>query len=464
MNLDTQVIILAAGKGTRMKSELAKVLHKVCGVSLVEHALRAVSKLSTKRLILVVGHSATQVKSEVESHACSLKLDANFVIQKTQNGTGDAVRYALESVSSSPNCVLIIPGDVPLLQSATLEKLVSDFYLQNAAVTCLTFEPSNPDGYGRIVRNDKGEVIAIVEHRDCNQKQLQIREVNSSIYAVDINFLKEAISSLKPNNAQNELYLTDIVAFAASRNHKVSTLKVSNPQEVAGINTKEELSKIEVIRRSEINSKLMLSGVTMEDPLTTYIDEDVEIEPDCFIGANTRLKGKTKILSGTTIEGSSLINNSTIGQNSFIKLNCYIEESCLEQSCQIGPFAHLRPGTNLESSVKIGNFVETKKVKLSKGVKVNHLSYIGDATVGENTNVGAGTITCNYDGKNKNQITIGKNSFVGSNSCLVAPLTIGENAYIGAGSTVTEEVPDNSLALGRARQINKENWVNKRQK
>lgn len=458
-----QVVLLAAGKGVRMRSELPKVLHRVCGQSLVERVLRASSALPVSRTVVVVGYRAEEVRAEVEK----LKTAPSFahageihcVEQRSQRGTGDAARTALEGLDPSGGPVLIIPGDCPLLTGAQLKELIRFSSEQRTVLSFISCEPADPSGYGRVIRDHSGKVTAIIEHKDCTPEQLKIGEINSSIYLVDYNFLKESLATLESNNAQGELYLTDIVGYGVRKAVRLDALSVGRAVEILGANSREELSDLERLRRKQICSHWMNSGVSFEDPAATYIDEEVRIGQDSFIGAGTRLRGTTVLGERTIIDGNSSITDSQIGDGVHVKLSCVISEAKVANGVDIGPFAHLRPGTVLAEKVRIGNFVETKQAALGVGAKANHLSYIGDASIGEGSNIGAGTITCNYDGEKKSKTTIGNGVFIGSNSCLVAPVTIGEGAFVGAGSTITEDVPGGALGLGRERQTNIEGWV-----
>lgn len=452
-------IVLAAGKGTRMYSTLPKVLHTVCGLSLIERTLRALAPLQLVEIVIVVGYEAALVEKEINAVKNKLKLKTpiKIALQAEQLGTGHATRIGAAVLSEKVSATLILPGDVPLLNSPLLEGFAESFSKDSAVVSCLTTNLSDPFGYGRIVRNDSNEVVAIVEEKDCSAKQRAIGEINSSIYLAEISFLKNALANLSPQNAQSEYYLTDIVAEAVKAGGKVSATSCADSLKVSGANNRLELNKLESYRRLELANQLMLSGVTLEDPFTTYLDEDVTVGQESFIGAAVKISGKSVIGRGCRIEGSSQIKNTNIGDNTVIKSFCYLDSANIGSACQVGPSAHLRPASVLEDEVKIGNFVETKNVKMKRGAKANHLTYLGDATVGEAANVGAGTITCNYDGKKKSQTTIEAGAFIGSNSALVAPVTIGAGAFVGAGSTITKDVPDHALAIARSKQVNLEN-------
>ena len=446
-------ILLAAGKGTRMCSSLPKVLHKVCGQTLLERSLRAFAGLDCSELILVLGSGESEIRAELEELSVpGLKI----VRQEKQLGTGDAARCAFEALDKTDLDVIIAPGDIPLLRTETLAAGLESH--GESAVSFLSFEALDPTGFGRVLRDSDNSVQAIVEHKDCSEAQLSVREVNSGIYFTSRCLLGEALESLTNENSQGEYYLTDIVSFAVAKGSKVSAHKVLNPRDVAGANTRLELGLLEQYRRLEINAALMLSGVSFEDPNSAYIDEGIEVGRDSFIGAGTRLKGSSRLGEEVHIEGDCLIENCSVGDKTRVKIGCSLEDSVIGKDCSIGPFAHLRPNTLLEDDVKVGNFVETKKAELKTGVKAGHLSYLGDAVIHPRVNIGAGTITCNYDGEKKHQTTIRADSFIGSNSCLVAPVNLGEGAYVAAGSTITKDVPSGALAFGRSRQSNKTNW------
>lgn len=466
---DLEVIVLAAGKGTRMCSQRPKVLHSVCGRSMVERVARAVAGVSTidpfnkpARIIFVVGYRAEEVEAEI----ARLKnldefqgIELVTVLQSEQNGTGHAVQIAMPQLGSEAQRVMILPGDVPLLCSKTLSLL---FTAAPRPLKVMSCEHPEPQGFGRILRNSSGEAYGIVEHRDASEEERQISEINSGIYLVEREFLRRALSSLESNNAQGELYLTDIVSFAVREHLPVGVVLAPSHVELSGANSIAELSALEEIQRKRIIEGHMNAGVTFVSPTQVVVDEGVRIGADSLIGLNSRLLGDTVIGAGVLIEGDGLIVNSTVADGARLLLGCYIEASEIDSGCVLGPYAHLRPGTQLESGVKIGNFVETKKSLLRRGSKVNHLSYIGDAEVGEDANIGAGTITCNYDGVKKSRTIIGAKAFIGSNTSLVAPVEVGQGAIVGAGSVVTKNVPEGALAVTRAEQKNISGWALKR--
>ena len=456
-----QVIILAAGKGVRMRSALPKVLHRLCGQTLVHRAIRAAAGLKPDSIAVVVGYGEAQVREELsrlEKEPFLNGIPLRVVVQAEQLGTGHAVQMALPEISGEAN-VLIMPGDCPLISTADLQRLQREHQSTNSKLSFLTADFEDPAGLGRVIRNEKGAVVGIIERKDCSAEQLRIKEINSSIYIFEPELLKLGLASLKATNAQKEYYLTDTVDFAVKRADRVEAVRIENSEAVLGANDRAELSALESNRRAALNGKWMEQGVTLEDPAATYIEEDVQIGADSYIGAGTRLRGRTVVGPNVVIDGNSVITDAQIGAGTRIKFSCVIDSSEIGEACEIGPFAHVRPGSKFHGKVKIGNFVETKKTEMKAGAKANHLTYLGDATVGEKSNIGAGTITCNYDGTNKHRTDIGSSSFVGSNSCLVAPVNIGNDAYIGAGSTITKDVPDGALAVGRARQENKEGWM-----
>jgi len=450
-----QVLILAAGKGTRFKSALPKVLHKVSGITLLERVVKAVSvsNLSTQaktRTVVVKGLGANQIEAELVSLRDKyLNLELSSVVQTEQKGTGDAVRVSIGTLGLER--VLILPGDCPLLTAKSInEILVAD---KGADLSVISCEPPSPFGYGRIIKNSAGSLVKIIEEKDASPEEKLMREINSSLYLGSVDFIKEAISSLKPNNAQGELYFTDCVSYGVEKSKQVDAIKLTNWLDLAGANTRAELAELEKESRSRINLSVMQGGATLENPLNTFIDEDIEIGSDVYLGSRTRLYGKTKISNNVRIDGDTLIVDSIIGEGTHVKFGSMIEVSEVGQKCAIGPFAHLRPKSKLANDVHIGNFVETKASNIGPGSKANHLSYIGDSEVGSGVNIGAGTITCNYDGVSKHKTTILDGASIGSNSSLVAPVTIGQGAYTAAGSVITKDVPANSLAVGNKQKI-----------
>jgi len=450
-----QILILAAGKGTRFKSALPKVLHKVSGFTLLERVIRAVShsKIASSpkiQTIVVKGSGREEVEHElVRLSAKYGNLSISSVLQVEQKGTGDAVRVAVDQFNSER--LLILPGDCPLLSSSNINEIIAKD--KGAALSVISCEPPSPFGYGRIIKNGSGKLIKIVEQKDASSDEKLVREINSSLYLGSVDFIKEAVLSLKPNNAQGELYFTDCVSYGVNNNQLVDSIKLENWLDLAGANTRAELSNLEQEARFIINLRAMEAGATLENPANTFIDEEVEVGADVYLGSGTRLYGKTKISNNVRIDGDTLIVDSMVEEGTHIKFGSMIESSEIGRSCVIGPFAHLRPKSKLGRDVHIGNFVETKASVIGSGSKANHLSYIGDAEVGSGVNIGAGTITCNYDGVLKHKTIILDGASIGSNTSLVAPVTIGQGAYTGAGSVVTKDVPANSLAVGNKQKI-----------
>ncbi|MFT6220744.1 MAG: bifunctional UDP-N-acetylglucosamine pyrophosphorylase/glucosamine-1-phosphate N-acetyltransferase [Candidatus Endobugula sp.] len=443
-------VILAAGKGTRMKSSLPKVLHPIASKSLVEHVIDTAKKLSDKSINLVVGHGADEVKQHI-----STTENINFIVQEQQLGTGHAVQQALPYLDDD-SIVLILYGDVPLIKEKTLRRLISVVDEKSLGLLTVTLKDSN--GYGRIVRNDMDQVIAIVEQKDASENELLIKEINTGVMAVNASHLKEWLPQLSNKNAQGEYYLTDIIALAKSQNISINTQQPAHEWEVLGVNDRRQQAELERIYQSTLAENLLLEGVTLIDPSRFDCRGELTVGNDVIIDINCIFKGNVSIGDNVKIGANCIIENTSIASGTEIKDHCILEGATLQENCIVGPFARLRPETVLAEQVKIGNFVETKKVNISKRSKVNHLSYVGDATLGEDVNIGAGTITCNYDGVNKHQTIIEDNVFVGSNSALVAPLTIESGSTIGAGSTISRLVEKETLALTRAPQKTYREW------
>lgn len=450
-------VILAAGQGTRMKSTCPKVLHQISGKPLVAWPAELSETLGCHSTLLVVGHGAAEVQSTLGDHRYS------YVLQSEQLGTGHALLCAREALVGFSGTLLLLCGDVPLLQQETLEAMLEMHAATKASVTLLTAVVDDPTGYGRIVRDDDGRVTAIVEQKDATADQLSITEINAGIYAFEAPWVFEALLSVGNNNAQNEYYLTDIVEAANHQGRTVGAMIV-DAEEVMGINDRSQLAEAAAVMRQRINEQLMHDGVTLIDPDNSYIDADVKIGPDSIVYPNVHLRGTTVIGSGCTIEPGVVMTDCQVGDNVHIKPGSVLAESKIGNGSAIGPMAHLRPGTVLAGGNKIGNFVETKKANLDTGSQASHLTYIGDAEVGKNVNFGCGTITCNYDGVNKHITEIGDDVFVGSDVQFIAPVKIGSNSLIGAGSTITKDVPDGALAIARSLQKNIEGWVKKNKK
>ena len=455
---DTHVVVLAAGQGTRMKSDLPKVLHGIAGRPLIEHVLRTADTVNPETVTVIVGHRADIVQERLTSRS-----NITFALQRPQLGTAHALQQAEPALTGRSGTVVLLSGDVPLLTGKTLQRLVDTHRGAGAAATVVTATVERPYGYGRIVRSG-GRIARIVEERDASPAERQIKEINSGIYAFDLAPLFEALRSIASQNAQGEFYLTDLIAIYRRRKLPVETLMIENPEEIRGINSRTELAEVSRVVRQTKNEELMAAGVTLIDPATTYIDPDVEIGGDTVIHPGVIIEGATTIGAACEIQGHVRIADSQIGDRVMINNFCLIVGARVADGVTIGPFAHLRPDTELHEGSKVGNFVELKKTTLGANSKVNHLAYLGDTTVGVGVNVGAGTITCNYDGVKKHQTVIEDGAFVGSDSQLVAPITIGKGAYIGTGTTVREDVPAGSLAVSAGKQRNIEGWVERKKK
>ena len=444
-------VILAAGKGTRMKSDLPKVLHKVAGISMLEHVFRSVSAIEPEKTVTVIGHKAELVEQVLAGQT-------EFVRQTEQLGTGHAVMMAEPVLENLTGQTLVIAGDTPLITGESLKNLI-DFHINHKNVaTILTAEADNPFGYGRIVRNQHGEVIKIVEQKDASDFEQQIKEINTGTYVFDNARLFEALKNINTNNAQGEYYITDVIGIFRENGEKVGAYTLKDFDESLGVNDRVALATAESIMRRRINQQHMINGVSFVNPDATYIDVDVEIAPEVQIEANVTLKGQTKIGAETILTNGTYIVDSEIGQRAVIT-SSMIEESSLADGVTVGPYAHIRPGSSLAKDVHVGNFVEVKGSSIGENTKAGHLTYIGNAEVGANVNFGAGTITVNYDGQKKYKTIIGDNVFVGSNSTIIAPVELGDNSLVGAGSTITKDVPADAIALGRGRQINKEDYA-----
>ena len=440
----TAAVILAAGKGTRMYSEKPKVLHSVAGKPLVQHVLDEARTAGVHQLVLVIGHGGEEVKN-------TLGEELTYAWQKEQLGTGHAVMQAMGSLEPDVERVVVLSGDVPLLRGDTIQQFLEHYAKSNAKAAVLTAYVDKPDGYGRIIRDSEDHVVKIVEHGDASPKELAIKEINSGTYCFDKKLLAKCLTELKPDNVQGEYYLTDVIHAIRGQGMPVIAVPVEDNREIMGINNRIQLAEAEAVFRDRVNKKLMLAGVTIVDPNTTYIDAQVEVGQDTVIYPFTILRGKTQIGKDCMVGPNVDITDTTVGSGVTIR-QAVVEKAEIGNNCNIGPFSYLRPGTVLRDNVKVGDFVEIKKSLIGEGSKVPHHTYIGDAILGKSVNVGAGTITCNYDGKNKHQTVIEDGSFIGSNSNLVAPVKIGTNAYVAAGSTVTADVPEGSLAVARGRQ------------
>jgi len=452
------VILLAAGQGTRMKSALPKVLHPLGGKPLFLHALGTAQRLKPEPVAVIVGHGAETVRQAY------LGSDVDWRVQEQQLGTGHAVLCTKAAFDDFSGDVLILSGDVPLIRETTLRAMVEHHRSARAALTLLTAALDNPKGYGRILRAGDGKITGTVEEKDASAEQRQIREVNAGVYVASAPFLFAALSSVKNNNQQGEYYLPDIVAIGLAQGKVIATVQVDDPREMMGVNTREDLAFMEKTLRESINKKWLLAGVTLKDPDTTYIDEGVTIGKDTVIGPNTQLRGKTVIGARCHIDGSAFITDAEIGDDVHIRFSVVMASCRVEQGAIIGPFAHLRPGTVLGPNVHIGNFVEAKEAKLGAGTKANHLTYLGDVTIGRDTNIGAGTITCNYDGFQKYQSKIGDRVQVGSDTTLVAPITLGDDVYVATASTVRHDIPAGALVFNQREEKIREGWTEQKRK
>jgi len=450
------IVILAAGQGTRMKSQMPKVLHKVAGHPMIDHVLKTAGSISPATISVVVGHAAEIVRARFAADA-----GIGFALQEPQLGTAHALQQVEPLLAGRTGTVILLSGDVPLLGRQTLEALISRHCGANAAATVVTAIVERPFGYGRIVRS-KGQIVRIVEERDASPVQRKIKEINSGIYAFDLAPLFDALRDISSKNAQGEYYLTDLIAIYRRRKLLVDTLLVDDPREIRGINSRSEMAEVSKLVTQTKNEELMAAGVTLIDPATTYIDLDAEIMPDTVIHPGAIIEGRTRIGSGCEIHGYVRIVDSEIGDRATINNFCVISGSRVAEGAVVGPFAHLRPASEVGAGAKVGNFVELKKTTLGPKAKVSHLSYIGDATVGAGVNIGAGTITCNYDGTTKHQTVIDEGAFIGSDTQLIAPVHVGKGAYVAAGSSITEDVPAGSLGIARGRQTNVAGWVEKK--
>ena len=444
-----------------MRSRRAKVLHELGGRPLVRFPLDALATLEPDRVVLVVGHQADDVRSAV---ADARLRDLRIAVQAEQRGTGHAVASAAEAYAGFTGDVLILYGDVPLVRPATLRALLDEHRLQKADLTLVTMSFADPTGYGRIIRDEEGRVTGIVEERDATDTQRAITEVNPGLYAVRSEVLFPLLDELTPANAQGELYLTDLVALAARDGGRVASVQTGTADEVAGVNTRADLARMEAILKSALVERWMAAGVTFEDPATAWIGPEVTIGADTVIGPNVQLRGRTRIGTGCRVDGTAYLVDATLGDRVHLLFACVVEQEEIGDDARVGPFARLRPGTRLAERVHIGNFVETKQAALGPGAKANHLTYLGDCEVGADTNVGAGTITCNYDGSTgkKSRTTIGARVQIGSDTQLVAPVTVGDDAYTAAGSVITKDVPPGALGVARERQTNIEGYSERR--
>ncbi|MDR7002290.1 bifunctional UDP-N-acetylglucosamine diphosphorylase/glucosamine-1-phosphate N-acetyltransferase GlmU [Neobacillus niacini] len=446
-------VILAAGQGTRMKSKLYKVLHPVCGKPMVQHVVDQITKLDIEEMVTIIGHGAEMVKAQLGKRSL-------YALQDQQLGTAHAVMQAEEMLAGKKGTTIVVCGDTPLIRAETMEALFKHHQELSAKATILTARIEDPTGYGRIIRNDRGLVEKIVEHKDATEAERAINEINTGTYCFDNEALFEALTKVSNDNVQGEYYLPDVIEILKEQGEIVTAFQTDKFEETIGVNDRVALSMAEQIMRNRINEGHMRNGVTLIDPNNTYIETDVQIGQDTVIYPGTILKGKTVIGSDCQIGPHSEIDKCEVGNETVIRQSAAYKSS-IGKNVNIGPFAHIRPDSAIQDEVKIGNFVEIKKAVFGKGSKASHLSYIGDAEVGNNVNIGCGSITVNYDGKNKFLTKIEDDVFIGCNSNLVAPVTVGKGAYVAAGSTITMDVPGEALSIARAKQVNKENYVQK---
>ncbi|MFF9134124.1 bifunctional UDP-N-acetylglucosamine diphosphorylase/glucosamine-1-phosphate N-acetyltransferase GlmU [Streptomyces sp. NPDC014806] len=449
------VVVLAAGEGTRMKSATPKVLHEICGRSLVGHVLASARELDPENLVVVVGHA----REKVAAHLNAIDPGVRTAVQEQQNGTGHAVRRALEELGGGVDgTVVVVCGDTPLLTGETLTRLAATHAADGNAVTVLTAEVPDATGYGRIVRDDSGAVTAIVEHKDASETQREIREINSGVFAFDGALLADALKQVRTDNSQGEEYLTDVLGILREAGHRVGASVAADHREIAGINNRVQLSQARRILNERLLTAAMLSGVTVIDPATTWVDVTVTFEQDVVVHPGTQLTGATRLAEGAEVGPNSRLHDTQVGAGARVD-NTVSDGAVVGPEASVGPFAYLRPGTRLGAKGKIGTYVETKNAEIGEGTKVPHLSYVGDATIGEYTNIGAASVFVNYDGEKKHHTTVGSHCRTGSDNMFVAPVTVGDGAYTAAGSVITKDVPPGSLAVARGQQRNIEGWV-----
>lgn len=447
-------IILAAGAGTRMKSKIPKVLHKVCGQTLVDHVVDAVEEIGCNHIVAITGHGREEVEAQLESRG------VKFALQAEQLGTGHAVQMAADQIGDDEN-VLILCGDTPLLEPSSLKGLVDLMVEKNYSGALLTTFAQDPTGYGRILRNEKDEVVGIVEHKDATDEQRAIKEINPAVYCFKGDVLKKALSELDNNNAQGEYYLTDVIGIIRGYGHVIGGYAVEDASQMLGVNSRVQLHEAEQIMQARILNKLMIEGVTIINANNTYIEKKVQIGRDTIIYPGSFITGTTSIGEDCHIGPDARIENTKVADRVEVRASTLLD-SCVDDDTKVGPYAYLRPKSQIGKNVKVGDFVEVKNSTIGDNSKVSHLAYIGDGDVGQDVNIGCGVVFVNYDGKNKNRTTVKDGAFVGCNANLVAPVTVSEGAYVAAGSTVTENVEEKSLAIARARQVNKTGWVEKK--
>lgn len=456
------VVILAAGQGKRMYSQTPKVLHPLLGEPMLGHVLATAAALQPDRLVVVCGHGRAEVEPYVAAwgvrHAAQLPegVQPLCLEQPSQGGTGHAVRCAQPGWQGADE-VLILYGDVPLLTAPTLQGLRAA--RGDRPLSLLAAELADPTGYGRVLRDASGHIAAVVEHKDASSEQRAVRLINAGMMCVDADFLADALPRLRPDNAQGELYLTDLLAMATAAGRAGVPHVLADHREALGVNNRAELAEASGLLRARLARSWMLQGVTLDDPATTTIETTVQLQPDVHLGGGVELRGQTRIASGARIDRGCVLTDTVVAEGAHMLPYTIASEAVVGRDVHVGPFAHLRPGTVLEERAKVGNFVETKKARLGAGSKASHLSYLGDADIGPDCNIGAGTITCNYDGVSKFKTTLGRGVFIGSDTQLVAPVTLGDDVYVGAGSTITADVPAGALALSRSPQQIREGWV-----
>lgn len=455
------VVVLAAGAGTRMKSDRQKTLHEIGGRSLLSHSLHAAAGVHPEHLVAVVGHQRDQVAPAVERIAEQMQVEIRQAVQEEQNGTGHAVQVGLSAIPDFEGTVVVTNGDVPLLTPDTLQALVDTHEAERAAVTVLSLEFDNPTGYGRIIRGEAGDVVAIVEEKDATDEQRKVREVNSGVFAFDGAVLRDALERVTPDNAQGEFYITDVLGIARGDGLRVTALTAPDARELAGVNDRVQLAEAGKELNRRLVEKAMRNGATVIDPATTWIGVEVEIGRDVIIHPNTQLWGSTVIRDGAEIGPDTTLTDMEVGARATV-VRTQGELGVIGEDATVGPFTYIRPGTELGAGGKLGGFVEAKNATIGEGSKVPHLTYIGDATVGKHSNIGASSVFANYDGINKHHTTIGDYCRTGSDTMFVAPVTIGDGAYTGAGTVVTENVPPGALAIKEGRQRNIEGWVENR--
>lgn len=449
----TKALILAAGQGTRMKSNELKVLHKVFDKALVEYPIEAAKYVGVEEICIIIGHKAENIKAK-------LGEDMTYVLQKEQLGTGHAVMQAKEFIEDADE-VLILCGDTPLITGETLEKMLAFHRSQKNALTVLSAIMDDPTGYGRIVRDENGHLLKIVEQKDATLEEQKIQEINGGIYVFNGKLLNEALSKITNQNAQNEYYLTDTIEILRNEGHLVDAIATEEVDDIAGVNSRIQLAGVTEVMKKRINARHMANGVTLIDPNNTYICPDVVIGKDTVVEPGCMLEGKTVIGEGCHIGYNSKLKNAQLSNNVDVEISVILD-SFVDEGTHVGPFAYIRPNSHIGKNIKVGDFVEIKNANIGDGTKISHLTYVGDADVGENVNFGCGTVVVNYDGQKKHRTTIGDHAFIGCNTNLVSPVTVEENAYTAAGSTITDTVPKNSLAIARAKQENKLEWVTKK--